>query len=127
MILRYEAADGTLLDSAEDCRAYEIEHPELLLVGLTLNQLRAAIARTDVDLAYALETIGAAIARGRRAHGELRRERRTPAAEPLPLAIAGPLALEASETPTPEPDSSDEPDPEFPPDYEPQNYNERVA
>lgn len=69
----FEAFDGERFPTAEACRAHEAQHVEGRLVGLTLEQIKAASSREDVELADAIEEIGARIARARRASGEMRR------------------------------------------------------
>ena len=80
----FEAFDGTRFDDAEACKAYEAQHAEGRLVGLTLDQIKAALARTDVELADVLEDIGARIARTRRASGDMRRHAKGAPKEPTP-------------------------------------------
>lgn len=89
MKLKYEAPDGRQFDTPELCRSYELANPELLLIGMTLDQIRAAMRREDSDLADALEKVGTGIARDRRADGEFKRQPK-PTASPPTLAIAGP-------------------------------------
>lgn len=69
----FVAFDDAVFDTAEACRAHEAAHVETRLVGLTIEQVQAAINREDVDLADALEAIGNRIARARREAGDMRR------------------------------------------------------
>ena len=69
----YEAFDGQKFETAEACRAYEAEHVEARLVGMTLDQIRAAIAGEDTGLRDALEEVGRRCSVARRDAGEFRR------------------------------------------------------
>ena len=69
----YVAFDETPFDSAEACRAYEAQHVEMRLVGLTINQVRAALAREDIEIADVIEELGNRIAKARLEAGDLRR------------------------------------------------------
>ena len=69
----YVAFDDKPFESAEACKAYEAQHVETRLVGLTIEQVRAALSREDPDLADAIETVGNRIVRERREAGDLRR------------------------------------------------------
>ena len=75
----YEAFDGQTFESAEACKAHEAAHVETRLIGLTLEQVRAAITREDVELADAFEKVGSRIAKARIDAGELRRGRKATA------------------------------------------------
>ena len=74
------AFDGKTFATAEECKAYEAQHVGAQLVGLTIEQVNAAISREDVELADAIEKVGARIAATRREGGDLRRQRKAPAA-----------------------------------------------
>ena len=92
-ITRFEAFDGTAFDDEAECRAYEAARPELALVGLSLEEVTAALNRTDEGLADAIEAIGARLARDRRNSGSLKRTRKSNgAAEPEHEAAGVPLA-----------------------------------
>ena len=69
----YEAFDGRQFESEAACTSYEAEHIEMQVVGLTAEQVRAALSREDVGLADALEKIGMLIRKRRVESGELRR------------------------------------------------------
>lgn len=90
----YDAFDNTVFNSQEECRAYEAQHGEMRLVGLNIDQVRAAISREDVELADAFEEIGSRIARTRRDAGDLRRGKKAVEAprevegEPQPAAAS---------------------------------------
>lgn len=77
----YVAFDDAEFDTAEACKAHEAAHVETRLVGLTAEQVRAAIEGEDVELSDAIEKIGNRIANRRREAGDYRRGRRT-AGEP---------------------------------------------
>jgi DNA-binding transcriptional MerR regulator len=80
------AFDGTRFFSEEECAAYEAAHWQRQLVGMTLEQVEAALAREDVDRADALEKAGQRIARKRLADGERRRKAPNPPADVDALA-----------------------------------------
>lgn len=97
-ITQYQAFDGKMFDAIEQCKAHEDAHVESRLVGLTIEQVRAALARhkDHRDLADAIEAVGSKIANARREAGELRAVRKpkpeapaVPAAEPAPPADPG--------------------------------------
>ena len=92
----FQSPDGALFPTPDECLAHERLNPEWSLVGRTIEEVRAAIARNDPHFADAIEVLGAAIARDRRADGELKRERKPPA--PPTLAIAGPANGDGAET-----------------------------
>lgn len=72
-------------DAAETaCRAYERRLAHMRLVGLTIEQVEAALSRADPELADAFEVIGSRIARARLAAGEQKYERK-PNAKEAPL------------------------------------------
>jgi hypothetical protein len=84
-VTKYEAFDGETFATQEECAAHEASCVQMRLIGLSLEQVEAAIKREDAELADAIEAVGAKIARARRESGELRRERRKsePTGEPL--------------------------------------------
>ena len=92
-ITHFQAFDGQQFDDEAECRAYEAARPELALVGLSLEEVTAALNRTDEALADAIEAIGARLARDRRNSGSLKRTRKSNgAAEPEHEAAGVPLA-----------------------------------
>ena len=80
----YEAFDGQTFDNADACKAHEAAHVETRLIGLSLEQVRAAITREDVELADAFEKVGSRIAKARIDAGELRRGRKAAAEQDVP-------------------------------------------
>ena len=91
--MKYLAFDGKVFESVEECAAHEAARPEARVVGLTADQVAAALARTDVDLADAFEALGSKIARARRESGDLKRTRKVNgAAEPADEPAGVPLA-----------------------------------
>ena len=72
-ITAYKAFDGKTFPTAKEARAHEEAHGPASLVGLTLQQVEAAMRREDRDLADAIEFVGTRISEKRRADGELRR------------------------------------------------------
>ncbi len=72
----YIAFDDKTFDNAEACKAHEAEHIEGRLVGLTIEQVRAALAREDTELSDAIEDIGLRINKARREAGDLKRGRK---------------------------------------------------
>ena len=95
----YVAFDGKRFDSATECRAYEKANAHRQLVGLTAEQVDAAIARTDTDLADAIEAAGDAIRKARLGSGELRRKRKGSGGEgeAAPAEDAGDAQAEAAD------------------------------
>jgi hypothetical protein len=75
-VTQYESFDGKRFDTEAECKTHEAGLSHMRLVGLTVDQIEAAIARTDIELADAIEAVGAKIARARRESGDLRRERK---------------------------------------------------
>ena len=71
----YEAFDGTPFNTEAECRAHEKRFAHGRLVGLTVDQLEAALSGVDAELADAIEVVGAKIGRDRRERGEMKRER----------------------------------------------------
>ena len=90
-IVKFIAFDGTEFDNESSCRSHEQKQAPLRIVGLTIDQVTAALNREaedhDADLAEALEQVGTAIARARRAGGDLKRTRRAKV-EPPPTQDA---------------------------------------
>ena len=74
--MKFLAFDGKIFETVEECAAHEAARPEARVVGLTADQVAAALARTDVDLADAFEALGSKIARARRESGDLKRTRK---------------------------------------------------
>jgi ABC-type taurine transport system substrate-binding protein len=74
--MKFLAFDGKVFETVEECAAHEAAKPEARVVGLTPEQVAAALARTDIDLADAFEAIGSKIARARRESGDLKRTRK---------------------------------------------------
>ena len=85
-VVQFESFDGSRFDSEAECRSHEAGLSHMRLVGLTAEQVAAAVSRADTDLADAIEAVGAKIARARRESGDLRRERKgkTPDAPAAP-------------------------------------------
>lgn len=91
IVTMYQACDGQSFETEAHCRAHEAKMAHLRLVGLTADDVQAAIARDNVELADAIEAVGTTIARARRAGGDLRRQRRgNGQAEPAPAAATAP-------------------------------------
>ena len=74
------------------CRAYEKRLAHVRLVGLTIEQVEAALSRADPELADAIEVVGSRIARARLDAGEQKYEKRTAKDEPPARQITGPAA-----------------------------------
>lgn len=79
----FEAFDGQRFESADECKAHEAEHVEGRLVGLTIDQVRAALAREDTELGDAIERVGSRIAQARRDAGDMRRKSSKPGGDLL--------------------------------------------
>ena len=87
IVQKYIADDGTEFDTSDEAKNHEADALPSKLVGLTLEQVRAAILREDTALADAIEKIGGAIAILRRESGEKRRAAKaTPADGGAPAA-----------------------------------------
>ena len=93
-VTRFEAFDGEIFATEAECRSHEYANAHRRLVGLTLDQVNAAMARTDSELADAFEAVGTKIARDRRDAGELKRPRRAETQEPAPMESAPPTSAE---------------------------------
>jgi hypothetical protein len=74
-ITKYEAFDGVEFASEDECRAHERKLSHARLVGLTREQVEAAMTREDVELADVFEIVGSRIAALRRSQGSFRRVR----------------------------------------------------
>ena len=72
----YVAFDDAEFDTADGCKAHEAAHVETRLVGLSIEQVQAALSREDLELADAFEAIGNRIAKARREAGDMRRGRK---------------------------------------------------
>lgn len=91
MKTKYHAFDGSIWDTADECRAQDEAHPEHVLANRTPEEFIAGMERRDLEMADALERVGTKIARDRLAAGIRKYEPRKPAAAPPTLAIAGPM------------------------------------
>ena len=75
LVTFYVSFDGKNFISETECASYEEANAAVLcLVGLTLEQVLAAVDRRDTDLADAIEALGNKIARARREGGDSKRE-----------------------------------------------------
>ena len=72
-ITAFQAFDGTLHATEEDCRAHEFKDPKQALVGLTVADIEKALTRDDVARADAIENLAYEIRKKRLAAGEKRR------------------------------------------------------
>jgi hypothetical protein len=88
ILTKYAAFDGVEFYSEAECKAYEKKLAHHRLVGLTIEQIEAALSGSDSDLADAIEQIGVRIGNARRERGELRRQRKAKDAPPDPPASA---------------------------------------
>lgn len=70
----FAAFDNTTFENEQACMEYERANFDRHLVGLTHDQVKAAISREDVSLANSIEWAGSVIAKARRDAGELRRK-----------------------------------------------------
>lgn len=70
----YTADDGEQFETAEECKRHETHIKLMRLSGITEKQILAALDRTDVELADAIEFAGNLIAAKRRADGGMRRK-----------------------------------------------------
>lgn len=73
-VTKYRADDGREFNSEADCLAYEKSPEAFALVGLTFDQVVAAMERRDAALAAIIEDLGARIRRERQASGDKRRK-----------------------------------------------------
>ena len=69
----FYAFDDTPFTTQEACEKYEAENFAKRLVGLTEEEVQAALTRTDPDLAEAFEKAGNTIGKLRREAGEFKR------------------------------------------------------
>lgn len=69
----YQARDGKEFASEAECKAHERKTAGGALVGLTEAQIAAALDRTDVELADAIEAFAYEIGKRRKASGVLKR------------------------------------------------------
>lgn len=90
-ITRYAAFDGKEFDSAADCRKYENDHSGGRLIGLTPEQIEAAMDRKVSDrvpdaleIADAIERVAYQISKKRIESGDVRRKRKS--ASPVAMA-----------------------------------------
>lgn len=90
-VTMFEAFTGAVFPTEVDCRAHERENAHRRMIGLTEEQVMAAIERRDPELAEAIEAVGTRIANDRRAAGEFKRARNgAKEAAGETLAIEGP-------------------------------------
>jgi len=82
----FVAEDGATFETAAECKEHEAWASIGNLVNLTENDILAALNRSNMPLANALERAGAIIAAKRRESGELKRARKLRAAPPMPDA-----------------------------------------
>jgi len=94
----YVAFDGVPHPTEAECRAYEKRLAHIRLVGLTIEQVEAALSRTDPELADAIEVIGSRIARARLADGDRKHERKSAPKPGEAPATNGAAADEGDET-----------------------------
>jgi hypothetical protein len=88
-LLTYEAFDGSIFDSKEECEAHEASRFEFQFVDLSLERVRAAMVRHESEraLADSFEQMGNLITKARRNAGELKR---APKAADAPATESGP-------------------------------------
>ncbi len=79
----YEAFDGLRFPSEKECLAHEADIWPRRFVGLTWEQVSAAVSREDKDLASAFEDIGKKIT-AKRLEADERKRRSKPKAETPP-------------------------------------------
>lgn len=87
LVTRHRCNDGREFDTAEEAAAYEAEHPEVVLIGLILEDIEDALVGKAPDVADALEKLGARCAESRRAAGNFKRARKGSSDE-LPPAVS---------------------------------------
>lgn len=90
-ITKYLSFDGIEFPDADACRRHEAENFAARLVGLTAEQVAAALTREDPELAEGFETAGKVIRELRIKAGDLKRARN---GEGLRKGAAPPLAIE---------------------------------
>lgn len=90
-ITEHQAKDGTRFATADECKRHEHNIRLKSLVNMNDEQLEAALLRTDIPLADAIEFAGTLIAQKRRADGGAKRKKKTIAekrAEGAAIAVA---------------------------------------
>lgn len=85
----WKALDGSEHPTEASSRAHEAKIPEYVAANRSVGEMRAALAREDLYLADALETIGLACRDARIAARDLKRRPSAPM-EPATLALTGP-------------------------------------
>lgn len=83
-VTRWEAFDGVPFPTESECRAYEKKCAHIRLVGLSIEQVEAALSRADLELADAIEVVGSRISRARLDAGERKYGRRDAPPDPTP-------------------------------------------
>lgn len=86
-ITKYRSFDGIEFPTPEECRRHEADNFAARLIGLTADQVAAALTREDPELAEAFETAGKVVRELRIKAGDLKRARSVKT-----LAIEGPRA-----------------------------------
>ena len=106
-VTTYIADDGTSFETREACEAHEAAGFARQFVGLTIDQVDAALARTNVPLADAFEAIGNRISKARLDAGELRRRSKKAGDAPPPTSSdsVAPAASPVDEGPKGVPDA----------------------
>lgn len=69
----YQALDGSLFLSEAECLAHNLKDPKKALAGRTEEEIEAAMNRTNIALADALEAAARVSTKNRLAAGERRR------------------------------------------------------
>lgn len=72
---KYLSFDGQEFDSKEDCLSHERRFAHLRLIGLTSDQIIAAINGEVSEISEAIEIVGSRLARARLTNGGKRRRR----------------------------------------------------
>jgi hypothetical protein len=122
IVQKFEAFDGTSFDTEAECKSYEREHAGAQLVGLTGEQITAALARSDeagIALAEAIEAVAYRIKKRRLENGD-RKRRRSDEVEAERATVEAQKAkaaaeLESREETIEETMGATLPDPTFPP------------
>jgi hypothetical protein len=83
----YESFDGRAFDTAAECRAHERENVHLALVGLTIEQVDAALSRDNKHLGDAIEAVALRIRQKRIEDGDLKRARRKEGDSATPIQV----------------------------------------
>lgn len=94
----FETVDGKQFATEPEARAHERESAPMLLVGLTFEQVQAAIMRKDVPLADAIEQVAGVINKTRYAAGDKRFTRGGKAAPDVVVDVGGKDIDGASDT-----------------------------